>query len=365
MKLELGKDTLLEKLSLASKFTSDKLTTSSALQGVLLKGENNILHFYATNLSMYFHTTLAVTIEDAFTLVLEPRKIIEFLQFLQPGNVTLEIKDKQLIITQQKTKGNFPYLVSEDFPMPPELSEKEQTFDANFFMKNLPLVMFAASNDDARPVLTGVNFAVSEEELLMVATDGFRLSLMKEKRKGNISSMIIPANFLEEVLRNVKTAKEVSFVYSPQEKIALFRVNDEAFYSRLIEGDFPPFERVIPSEIKTTVKVDRVDFIRNIKLISVFARDFSNVIVCEFSNGEMRIRPKKEGNQENSATQEVDFTGEDQLVAFNFKYLLDFLNHVDSKQVILEILRTDAPVVFKLQENPAFLHIVMPVRIQE
>lgn len=365
MKFDIGKDALLEKMSLASKFTSDKLTTSSALQGILLKGENNILHFYSTNLSMYFHTSLPIAVEETFSLVLEPRKIIEFLQFLPTGNVTIEIKDKQLIISQQKTKGNFPYLVSEDFPMPPEITEKEQTFDAQFFTKSLPLVMFSASNDDARPVLTGVNFAVSEEELLMVATDGFRLSLMKEKRKGNISSMIIPADFLSEVLRNVKDAKGVSFVYSPQEKIVLFKVNSDSFYSRLIEGDFPPFERVIPAEVKTTVKVDRADFVRNIKLISVFARDFSNVIVCEFSNGEMKIRPKKEGNQENSAIQEVDFEGENQLVAFNYKYLLDFLNHVDSKQVILEILRTDAPVVFKLQETPAFLHIIMPIRIQE
>ena len=365
MKIEIEKETLLNKLTLAAKCTSDRLTTSSALQGVLILGNKEGISLYSTNLTTYYSTKLQIPLEEEIRILIEPRKIIEFLQFLPAGVVKLDIKDRQLTITQGKTKGNFPILLSQEFPLPPDISADEQKFDSEFFLKNLPLVLFSASGDDARPVLTGINFVASEEELLMVSTDGFRLSLLKEKRKGNISSMIIPADFLNDVLRSMKEVKDVSFAYSSTEKLVSFRIENDIFYSRLIEGEFPPFERVIPSEVKTTVKVDKADLIRNVKLISVFARDFSNVVICEFKQGEIIIRPKKEGNEENNAVQEAHVSGEDQKVAFNFKYLLDFLNNINTKTVTLEILRSDAPIVFKIDENPSFLHIIMPVRIQE
>lgn len=365
MRFEIAKDTLLDKLILAARFTSDKLSTSTALQGVLLVGKKETLSLFATNLNTYYSTTLTIPVEEEFSFMIEPRKIIEFLQLLPIGTITFELKERQLTISHGKTKGNFPVLVSEDFPLPPDISSEEQKFNAEFFLKSLPLVLFSASGDDARPVLTGINFVSSEAELLMVSTDGFRLSLMKEKNKGNLASMIIPADFLTEVLRNMKETKEVFFAYSASEKIVYFKINEDVFYSRLIEGEFPPFERVIPAEVKTTVNVDRAEFIRNVKLISVFARDFSNVVVCEFKQGEIIIRPKKEGNEENNAVQEAEIVGEEQKVAFNFKYLLDFLNHIDSKIVTIEILRSDAPIVFKIEEQKTFIHIIMPVRIQE
>lgn len=365
MKVEINKDSLLEKINLASRFTSDKLATSVALQGIYLKGEKDLLHLYSTNLNVYYHTTIKTNVTEEFQLVVEPRKIIEFLQFLRPGNVEVEIKEKQIVITQDKTKGNFPVIASADFPLPPQLTEAPEKIESSFLTKNLPLILFTASSDDARPVLTGINFVASDEELIMVATDGFRLSLVKEKRRGVIPSMIIPAEFLQEILRNIKDEKEVLFSYSSEEKIVCFQLLEDSFYSRLIEGEFPPYERVIPAETKTTVTLEKDEFVRNIKLISVFARDFSNVVVSKFAPGELVMRPKKEGNEENKAVQEIELTGDEQQVAFNYKYLLDFLNHVPSKSITLELLRSDAPVVFKIESNPSFFHIIMPIRIQE
>lgn len=256
-------------------------------------------------------------------------------------------------------------MVTEEFPMPPAIQEKEQRIESSFLTKHLPLVLFTASTDEARPVLTGVNFVSSDEELLIVATDGFRLSIIKEKSKGQIPSMIIPADFLQEILRSIKEVKEVGFAFSHEEKIVRFKIEDDEFYSRLIEGEFPPFERVIPTETKTKVSLDKAEFLRNIKLISVFARDYSNVVVCEFKQDGLTVRPKKENSEENRAFEEITIDGEDQSVAFNFKYVMDFLNHMEGKNINVEILRSEAPVVFKMKENPAFLHIIMPVRIQE
>ncbi|HRN70476.1 MAG TPA: DNA polymerase III subunit beta, partial [Candidatus Woesebacteria bacterium] len=198
----------------------------------------------------------------------------------------------------------------------------------------------------------------------IVSTDGFRLSFLKEKQKGDFSNMIIPANFLHEIVKNAKDVKNVSFVYSKKENIVLFKIENEDFYSRLIDGEFPPYERVIPSEKKTTVELNRDELLRNTKLISIFARDYSNVIIYEFSKNGLTLRPKEEGNKENATLQEIVFEGEDQTVAFNFRYVVDFLNNIKSEEIIIELLRPDAPVVFKAKGNEQFFHIIMPIRIQ-
>ncbi|MEN9327892.1 MAG: hypothetical protein RI947_700 [Candidatus Parcubacteria bacterium] len=366
MKINVSRDVLLDKVSLASRFTSNKLSSSTVLQGLLIKSDaEGKLHIYSTNLNAYFHTVIDSKVTENIELVIEPKKIIEFLQFLPPGEIGVDIKEKQITISQDKTKGNFPLMVSEEFPMPPELAEKPEKIDAAFLQKNLPLILFTASQDETRPVLTGVNFANIDEDLLMVSTDGFRLSIMKEKKKGTFPSMIVPADFLQEVMRNMKDVKDVLFSFSRVEKIVRFTLGEDEYFSRLIDGEFPPFERVIPAETKTKAIVDKAELLRNIKLISVFARDYSNVIVCEFKKEGLYIRPKKDMSEENKAFQEIELEGEEQKVAFNFKFIVDLLNHIDSKEVIVEMLRSDAPVLFKLKENPAFLHIIMPVRIQE
>ena len=365
MIIEIDKDQFLERLILASHFTSDKLTTSIALQGVSVGIKEDSISLYTTNLNVYYQTRLAISGKGEAEFVIEPKRLIEFMQFLQPGKITLDIKDKQTTILQGKTKGNFPTMVVEDFPPPPKMPGKEQKIATSFLTQNLPLILFTASNDDARPVLTGISFSTDEDNLVMVATDGFRLSLVKERSKGIIPSMIVPAEFLQEVLRNINKEKEVGFSYSQEEKTICFYVREHSFYSRLIEGEFPPYERVLPAETKTTAILEKDDLMRNIKLISVFARDFSNVVVCDFRKNELAMRPKKEGNEENTTVQEAQIKGEEMRVAFNFRYLLDFLNHTDSKSITIEMLRPDAPVVFRNEKNNDFLHIIMPVRIQE
>lgn len=366
MDLTIEKDVLSDKLATASRFTSNKISSGSSLQGILLKAKNDRLQLFATNLNTFFSTSIELPKPvEKIQVIFEPKKILEFMSFLPAGPVTVSLKDAQITIKSGKTKGNFPLMKGDDFPFPPEMKDKPTVIDMKLLRAELPLVLFSASTDDTRPVLTGVNFLHSENELLMAATDGFRLSVLKEKKLGDFPSMIIPADFLQEVLRYMKDSKELEFWYSPDEKMVRFSGGGNNFYSRLIEGDYPPFERVIPSETVTKITLDKGDFQRNIKLISVFARDFSNVVVCEFTSEGVKIRPKKEGNEENSAFQEIQFEGEPQTVAFNFRFLLDMLNNFPGNEVVIEILRPDAPSVFRTPEHSSFMHVIMPVRIQE
>lgn len=365
MKLIIDRGLFLDNLSLASRFTSTKLSTTTSLQGVLIKNSAGEMEVSATNLSAHFRAKIKTQEKQKTELLVEPKKIIEFLSYLSPGKITLYIDEKKLTIIKDKTQGTFPLWDAKDFPTPPNLEgEKEQKIKTDSLVKNLPFILFSTSPDETRPALTGVNFLAQDDELTLVSTDGFRLSLIKTKNNQKFFSMLVPGDFLSEVLKFLKEEKEVGLTASDKDKTILFRVGDNEFYSRLIDGDFPPYDKVVPVEKKTTVVVDREELLKNVKVIAVFARDFSNIVLCDFKKDGIYLTPKIEGEEKSSAFQEAEFEGEEQKVAFNFKFLIDFLGHSTSKKVAIEILRPDAPVVFRLEGNKEFLHIIMPVRIQ-
>lgn len=365
MQITIDKELFLRALTLASRFTSSRVGAAAGLQGILFLNTNEVLHAYSTNLNTFFHTTISTGVKEDVRFLLDPRKIVEFVTLLNSGEVSLLVEKDRVFLSQKKTKGSFPFLSNQDFPLPPDIKGGGQEIDVKKFESFISLVLFSASRDISRPVLSGINFVEKEGSMDIVATDGFRLSLFHMKNELSMKSMLIPAEFLLELTRNIKDQKKIIMNYLDEEKMVYFKAGNDEYFTRLIEGDFPPYERVIPIEKKTTITVEKNDLIRNVKLISVFARDFSSIIVCHFKKGELILSPKTEGGVDNSTTQEVEFEGEEMRVAFNFKFLLEFLNIIGDEKVIIELLRPDAPVVLKSPKEKEYLHIIMPVRIQE
>ena len=133
MNFTIEKDIILENVTRSSHFTSSKLSTIPTLQGVLLKTDGEKIHFYSTNLNSFFHAAIALKTDGEMQCIIDPRKVGEFVNLLPGGPLEVDITDKQLLITKGKTKGNFALMVAEDFPMPPVISEKEQTLKTSLF----------------------------------------------------------------------------------------------------------------------------------------------------------------------------------------------------------------------------------------
>ncbi|GAB4218630.1 MAG: DNA polymerase III subunit beta [Candidatus Microgenomates bacterium] len=362
--MKINKDVFLDKLNLATKFTANRISGTDALQGVYLQKQKNTLNFYSTNLNYYFRSTIQAKDEENFDIVIEPKKIIEFLSLLLPGDIDIKIKEKSLIVSQEKSKGEFPIISVKDFPLLKNQTDTKKKINIKILKEVYPLISFAASTNETRPVLTGINFVSLDEETQIVATDGFRLSIYSLKTKPPITSVIIPNSFLSEVLR-LSTKDEIDFSYNEKEKVITFYIEDNELSSRLIEGEYPPYERVIPKEAQTKVVVDKDEFLRNIKLVSVFARDYSNIILFDVEKEGIKISPKTGLKEENTSFQDAQIEGQPIKIAFNSKFLIDFLSKTNAEKILIELLRPDSPTVFKINGNNDFLHIIMPVRIQE
>ncbi len=366
MKIIIDKEQLLKTVQTASRFTSQRLSTIQSLQGALFSLEDGKLHVYATDLNTHYHARLTpkTTTKEKGRFIIDPKKLAEFLTLLSPGDVVLTVDDKKVVAQKEKTQGTFSIAGGDDFPTPPILEEKPLTLNVEQFKKTLPYVLFATSRDESRPTLTGVNFLSNAGELVLVATDGFRLSLLKEKNTQKIPSMLVPGGFLAEILQGIKAEKTIGFTTSDKEKIVRFDVGENSYFSRVLEGDFPPFEKVIPAEKKQTIVTDREELLRNVKIASLFAREQSNIIILKAEKGVVVIKPKTDNNEENSSSQDADIEGEAIQAAFNARFLLDFLQNTSAKKITIELLRSDAPTVFKADNEKNFIHIIMPVRIQ-
>ncbi len=363
--MKINKDLFLEKTNLASKFISLRVSSSGVLQGVNLKKEKENLYFYSTNLNFYYKGVLKAEEKESFNIVIDPKKISEFLSLLPPGEADFIIKEKSLVISRDKIKGEFPFVLSEEFPFIKTNTTKKQKINIKTLKKIFSLISFSASNDDSRPVLTGINFNTIDELTHIVATDGFRLSLYMIKEKLPFSSVIIPSFFLEEILKLSNKKDEIDFSYEEKEKVLTFYLDEGEFSTRLIEGEYPPYEKVIPKEVQTEVVVDREDFLRNIKIVSVFAKDFSNIVLLNIDKNSIKITPKTSTKDEDFSVQEAETKGEPIKIAFNLKFLIDFLSRAGSDKIKIEFLRPESPTVFKMINNDDFLHIIMPIRVQE
>jgi DNA polymerase-3 subunit beta len=359
------KDLILEKLNLASRFLHSRFS-SSLPPGVCFKVKKNKLNLLSSNLNSYYQgeVLLEKDLEGELDFVIEPKDVIEFINLLVGPKINFLIDEKKVVIKDEKNQGVFQRINFEDYPFPEIKEIKKQKIDIKKWEKILPQVLFSAATDESRPVLTGVYFKTSEDNLELVATDGFRLSLYYQKGETEIPSLIIPSYFLEEIIRIAKN-KDVFFSYLPEEKMICFQIDKDYLCTQLIEGEFPPYERVIPKEIKTKVIIEKDELLRNTKIIAVFARSFSNIVIFDIKKDVLILKPKTKEEETTTRQDIISFDGEEQIVAFNFKFILDFLNHIEAKEIEINVFKPDAPAIFKAKDKSDYIHIIMPVRMAE
>jgi DNA polymerase III subunit beta len=370
MKITILQQDLLPALQAVARSVSTK-NDLPVLANILLQTENGKLKLAATNLEIGVIKLINAKIDEEGDITIPAKNLLEIVASLTGEEITLESQAEQLKISTRKFSGVLNGITATEFPTIPVSSEKTISLPSKILKKSVSEISFAAAVDEGRPVLTGILTEVKEKTLQLVATDGFRLAYKKTSLTDNVDSSLktlIPRRTFEEVVRLIAedlkdTDEIVEIGTSENQNQMVFKIGQTQLSSRLIEGQFPSWEKIIPQKFETRAVLEKVDVIKAVKLSSVFARSDANIVKIETTENSLKFRSeaKELGTQETSVDAQVE--GGKINIAFNSKFLQDAVNACSSSQIVIEFSGNLSPALIKPMGEEGLEYIVMPIRL--
>jgi len=371
MKIRVLQEDLSKALTTTSRFASPKVQLP-VLANMLLKSVGNKLYIAATNLEMSISLPIGAKVEKEGEITVPTRTIVDLVNNLKPGPIEIENEKEKVKIKSQGFDSSVLGINTSDFPKIPSVLEKSDfKLNSGQLVEALNKVLFSVSTDETRPVLTGVLVIFDSDKLVLVSTDGFRLSQKTIQIDTNKKELkvILPKNMLHELLRMMGESNSVEFSYSKNDNQILFGLGGTVLTSRIINGEFPDFEKIIPKKSTWTFVTDKDELLRAVKLASVFARDSANLV--KFKMKKDSIEVVAESSQYGSQSTNIDSKiisdediGKDFVIGFNYRFLEDFLNSCKSDDVEIGVSDPNTSAVFLDTKDKDYLHIIMPVRMQ-
>lgn len=261
-----------------------------------------------------------------------------------------------------------PGFLPGEFPPVPAIENKTGTdIKKEDFLKAVSSVLFSAASDEARPMLMGIKIEKRKDQTALVTTDGYRLSVSAIEEENILASefLVIPSRAMAEVVRIGGEEKEEQLLRLTEtvDGQLVFTLGETSLSTRRIEGDFPNYRKIIPTQHTTEVSVDKEEFTRAVKSASLFARDSAGIIKFGFGENEITVTANTPQVGENTVEVEAETEGETVSVAINSRFLLDLLSHIQTGRLSMQLTGSLNPVVFTT-EDKNFLHIIMPVRVE-
>jgi len=372
MKLTLLQENLRPALDHVSRFVSSKAQLP-ILGNLLLTTTEGRLVISATNLEIGISYSLGAKIEEEGSVCLPAKEITEFVSFLAPGKIDMSLKDTMFQLSTANAQSSFATVSPQEFPQIPTADPQTLfTLDYSLLSQAVSQVSFSAAQDDSRPILTAILCQFHQDHLLFAATDGFRLSLVDHKLvnplvlpQDTAPVYLIPARTLTEVIRLSKSAQNIGIGLTSDRHQMVFVLDDIQLASRLIAGDYPDYQRIIPESFATKVYFNRDELIQSIKIASVFASQSANVVRFNVKSDSVDITANAPQVGQNKVSVEARVEGEPLEIAFNYKFINDFLSSCKGQEVTLSLNQPLTPGMFADQSSPHFTHIIMPVRIQD
>ena len=369
MKLTVLQENLKKAVNLTSHFISNKAQLP-ILSNILIKTDKSKLILSATNLENSITTSISCKIDEEGEICVNGKILNEMISNLSSGNIDIDASKEQLKITSAKFKSNLLGTNTLDFPkLSNSLGKNTLLINKEDFVKNLSKVLFSTSLDETRPILTGVMFAFDSNHLSFVSTDGFRLSEVKLKSKIDSEnfSLIIPKAILNEIVK-IEDEGDIEMFYDKSNNQIVFKIGDIILSSRIIEGSFPDYKKIIPKSSEIIINVDKIELEKALKLSSIFSRDASNIVKIKIKDQLLIVEAESStsGKQET----EIEIRSEDKIkkdleIMFNFRFLEEVLKSIESDEVQIKILDANTAAIFLDPENSNFLHLIMPIKSQK
>jgi DNA polymerase-3 subunit beta len=376
MKVTVLQENLARGLGVVSKAVSPR-STLPVLANVLIASDEGRLRLSATNLEMGITCWIPARIDEEGSTTVPARTFSDLVGTL-PGDQVLLKFDPQtqtLNVRGGSSTNDIKCIDAQEFPpMPVPDFDGAVQINVGDFREMIHQVAFAASSDEARPVLMGVLVQVDKDKLTMAAADGFRLSVRRAVLSTPSSapvSAIVPAQALKELARVATDSEEPIYMVLPKGRgQVVFRVKDVEVVSQLIDGTFPDYQQIIPRSYKSRTLVSTSSLLKACKQAEIFAREGSNVARFNIKSAQGEMQPSEveisatsEETGKNETIVEATVDGGGLLIAFNVKFLREALEVIRTPNVALETSAPNAPGVVKPVGDDQFLHVIMPMHL--
>ncbi|KAF1680715.1 MULTISPECIES: DNA polymerase III subunit beta [unclassified Veillonella] len=367
MKIQFSKDTLQKALNALAKVSQNK--TSSNLPGAIyITTKNGKVEMQANDYEIGIRITIDAHIIEEGTIVLSTRYFQEWVRKTPTDTITLESNEdtKQLVLRSESSQFNLIMMDASEFNLVEQIHDEYHIdVDGEQFKQMIDLTNYAAASDDDRPIFTGALLEGEGNNLTMVATDTHRMAVKKitlTETMPTAMRILIPTKTLAEVSRLLPTDQPtmVRIIWNRTNVVFLF--DTIYLFSRLIEGQYPDYEKVIPSQFDSNAILNSRDFAGAVDRVSLLAKDASyNVIRYDWNDKEVTL--STQNAEIGMAKEEVlcEFNGTPFTISFNGRYIGDILRHSSGDRIHL-YLKQNGPVVIRQDDNPNYTYVVTPVR---
>lgn len=371
MNVSVMQENLARGLGIVSRAVSSRATLP-VLANVLLKTENNGLKLTATNLEIGINCWVPGKVEAEGEITVPAKLLTDLVTSLPNQRIDLQLsaKDRTLKVTCGGSRSSIKGIDADEFPVVAAIGDAPATsVDARQLREALGQVVFAAASDESRPILTGVLTKLSGQSMTLAAADNYRIAVRTVTTAKPVSpelSIVVPARSYAELMRILPDSDEqIDMTVTPNKSQVLFHVEGIDLVSRLIEGQFPNYEPVIPTSHGSRAVVGRETFLAGARRASIFARDSANIVKIELGGeaGEgVAITAHAADVGDNADTLEAAVEGSPTSIAFNARYLIDVLANLGADEAALELSGPLAPGVIRGIGKDDYVHVIMPVR---
>ncbi len=362
MKLQVTQENLSKALGSVARIANSR-GTLPILSNVLLKTVDGRLSIAATNLDIAITHYIGSKVADEGSITVPARLMQDFVSSLPGGVIDLKLDEHKLHIKAEKYKSMINGITAEDYPVMPAIENgKTWKVPGKLLKQSLQQVVVAASSDEARPVLTGVYWHTYEGRLFIVATDSYRLA---EKSLVSIDQeidLLIPANALQDLLRIIGDFEEDVIVTHDDQQV-LFKVGDVELVTRLIEGKYPDYRKLIPRSFASDATLKRTELVNITKVSSLFARESAGSVTINLDAEEQQVSIRSIASQigENTASASAAITNEG-AITLNSKYILDALHALSGETVQIAFNGKLEPCILTDPSSNDYLHVIMPLK---
>ena len=370
MIIDLDKNQIIDNLkNIVS--VSEKKQTMPILGNVLFKYADGVLLMVASDLELEISSKILVELEGGFETTLPGRKLLDILRSLNSGdNVKLNIEETKTTITSGKSKFVLATIPAEDFPY----ANKEVVADHKISVGDLDALIsetsFSMAHQDARHFLNGMFMEVSPTKITTVATDGHRLAMSVKEAENSVTerlSCIIPRKCIIELKRIITSFndnRQELIEFSLNNKEIMFKFSNYYITSKLIEGNYPDYNKVFPESLPNTLKIDKIEFKDALQRMSILSNDQFKGVKLAISSNELKLSTTNPAQEEGEDFVACSYSGENIEVGFNLNYLLEVIDVVTTDNLVLQLNNADSGCLLNNDSaNPLNKYIIMPMRV--